>query len=148
MVPAAFVLLESLPLTSNGKLDRERLPAPELSRPDLGTSYMAPRGELERILAAVWQAALKLDKVGIHDNFFDLGGHSLLLVEVHNQLCASFQQLALIDMFKYPTISALAAHLSSDRHHQATVLEDVQDRARKQRAARDRRRQVIRASST
>src|SRR5205823_6921985 len=82
MVPAAFVLLERLPLTANGKIDRGALPAPDQPRPDLGTSYVAPRTVLEQQLAAIWGDVLGLERIGIHDNFFELGGHSLLAMRV------------------------------------------------------------------
>jgi aryl carrier-like protein len=142
MIPSAFVLLDALPLTPNGKVDLKALPAPNGQRPDMDVAYLAPRGELDRAISAVWQAALKVDKVGIHDNFFDLGGHSLLLVQVHSQLRERFSKLSLIDMFKYPTISSLAAYLSLEQPEQAP-FEDVLDRAKKQRAFRDRRKQLM-----
>ena len=78
MVPSAFVFLDSLPLTPNGKLDRNALPAPDHSRPELEDAFAAPRTPVEENLANIWAVVLKLDKIGIHDNFFDLGGHSLL----------------------------------------------------------------------
>ncbi|MBV9787774.1 MAG: amino acid adenylation domain-containing protein, partial [Chloroflexi bacterium] len=78
MIPAAFVVLDALPLTPNGKVDLRALPAPTDDRPELTPTYLAPRSGVERQIADVWQAALKLERVGIHDNFFDLGGHSLL----------------------------------------------------------------------
>src|SRR5262249_31932918 len=80
MVPSAFVFLDALPLTPNGKVDRKALPAP---RSDLhgGKSCVSPRTEYERILAGVWCQVLKVDRVGVHDNFFDIGGHSLLAIE-------------------------------------------------------------------
>src|SRR5205085_12158629 len=100
MVPTAFMLLPALPLTSNGKLDVRALPAPDSARPDLETVYIAPRSELERMIAAIWQDALKVEQVGVHDNFFELGGHSLLLAQVHGKIRESFGELSLVDMFK------------------------------------------------
>jgi acyl-coenzyme A synthetase/AMP-(fatty) acid ligase len=76
MVPSAFIFLESLPLTPNGKLDRKALPAPDHSRPELDDDFAVPTTPVEEILANTWAEILKLDKVGIHDNFFHLGGHS------------------------------------------------------------------------
>src|SRR5262249_37408714 len=73
MLPAHFIFLESLPLTSNGKIDRRALPAPDRLRSEVG--YVAPRTSTEAILVQIWSEVLKLDKVGIHDNFFELGGH-------------------------------------------------------------------------
>jgi amino acid adenylation domain-containing protein len=82
MLPAAFVAIDTWPVTSNGKLDRERLPDPAPQRPGLPTTMTPPRDAVERLLAEVWARLLGLDEVGVHDNFFDLGGHSLLASEV------------------------------------------------------------------
>jgi amino acid adenylation domain-containing protein len=113
MVPAAFVFLAALPLSPNGKVDVKALPAPERLRPEIEAAYAAPKSELERIIAAVWQEALAVEKVGIHDNFFDLGGHSLLLAKVHSRLREVLERdLSLVDLFKNPTVSSLAAALS------------------------------------
>jgi len=113
MVPSAFVFLPSLPLSPNGKVDWKALPAPERVRPELEAAYAAPKSELERIIAAVWQEALAVEKVGIHDNFFDLGGHSLLLAKVHARLREVLERdLSLVDLFKNPTVASLAAALS------------------------------------
>ncbi len=114
MVPAAFVFLPALPLSPNGKVDVRALPAPERVRPDLETAYAAPKSELERIIAAVWQEELKVERVGIHDNFFDLGGHSLLLARVHARLREALaRDISLVELFKNSTVSALAAALSA-----------------------------------
>ena len=142
MIPAAFVLLEGLPLTPNGKVDLRVLPLPSADRQESAATYLAPRSEFEHTIAAAWQSALKVEKVGIHDNFFDLGGHSLLMVQVHTQLREVYGQLTLIDMFRHPTVSALAAHLSAARPAE-TALVDVQDRAQKQKAFRDRRKELL-----
>ncbi|ARV58868.1 hypothetical protein BZZ01_09670 [Nostocales cyanobacterium HT-58-2] len=113
MVPSAFVFLEELPLSPNGKVDRKALPAPELVRPELQTVYVAPQNQMERTIATIWQESLQIETVGIHDNFFDLGGHSLLIVQVHNKLNKTFKtNLSLLKMFQYPTISSLAEYLS------------------------------------
>jgi amino acid adenylation domain-containing protein len=112
MIPSAFVLLDRLPLTPNGKLDRKALPSPDMARPSLAASYLAPTSELERRIAQVWQEVLHLDKVGVRDNFFELGGHSLLLAQVHGRLVEILKQdLPIVVLFKYPTILALAGHL-------------------------------------
>ncbi|MDV2992197.1 MAG: Linear gramicidin synthase subunit D [Chroococcidiopsis sp. SAG 2025] len=112
LLPSAFVMLETMPLTPNGKLDRHALPAPT-NRPELVEAYVMPQTETERVIAAVWQEMLQLEKVGIDDNFFNLGGHSLLLVKVQVKLNQMFdRELSVIDMFKYPTIKALANYLN------------------------------------
>ena len=109
MVPSAFVFLDSLPLTPNGKLDRKALPAPDHSRPELDDTFAAPRTPVEEILANIWAEVLKLDKVGIHDNFFHLGGHSLLATQVVSRIRSSFAfDLPLREIFAAPTIAALA----------------------------------------
>ena len=112
MTPAALVVLEALPLTPNGKLDRRALPEPEGLRPELETLYLAPRTALEQTIAAVWREVLGLDKVGLQDNFFDVGGHSLLMIEVHALLRERLgRDIAVVELFQYPTIGALAEHL-------------------------------------
>ncbi|MEA2601552.1 MAG: hypothetical protein QOF89_2544 [Acidobacteriota bacterium] len=113
MVPSAFVFLAALPVSPNGKVDVRSLPAPERLRPELEAAYAAPKSELERIIAAVWLEELGVEKVGIHDNFFDLGGHSLLLAKVHARLREVLERdLSLVDLFKNPTVASLAAALS------------------------------------
>jgi acyl carrier protein len=111
MVPSALVLLKEMPLLPNGKVDRQVLPdQPQLN---LEENLVAPETELEQIIAIIWQEVLHLDKVGIHHNFFDLGGHSLLMVQIHSKLDQSLNKdIAIVEMFQYPTISALAKHLS------------------------------------
>ncbi|MGJ5676043.1 MAG: amino acid adenylation domain-containing protein [Nostochopsis sp.] len=114
MVPNAFMILEALPLTSNGKVDRQALPMPDVLRPELEVAYVIPQTEVEKTIASVWQKALNLEKVGIHDNFFEIGGHSLLLVTVHSQLQKILKsELSTLDLFRYPTINSLAEYLSS-----------------------------------
>ena len=120
MMPTAFVRLEALPLTPNGKVDRRVLPAPEGPRPELEAAYIAPSTAVERSIATVWQEVLHLDQVGLHDNFFDLGGHSLLLVQVQSKLQAAFHtQVSVVDLFKYPTIHALSTYLGQTKSGQA-----------------------------
>jgi acyl carrier protein len=115
MVPSAFVLLEVLPLTPNGKVDRRALPVPEGLRDELTVDYVAPQSEMERTIAAIWQEVLQVEKVGIHDNFFDLGGHSLLVIQVHSKLRDTLnRELSVVDIFQHPTISALANYCSQE----------------------------------
>jgi amino acid adenylation domain-containing protein len=113
MLPSAFVRLDHLPLSPNGKLDRKALPAPNTDRSSLDTVYTPPQTDLERIIAKIWEEALQVDRVGIHDNFFDLGGHSLLLIKVQGQLRTVFgQNIPMTNLFRFPTIHHLAKHLS------------------------------------
>lgn len=112
MVPSVIMTLDTLPLTPTGKLDRRALPAPDRQRPDLVTSFVPPQTDLEQTIAQLWQAVLNVEHVGIHDNFFDLGGHSLTAVRMHSQLQASLSRpFALTSVFEYPTIHALANFL-------------------------------------
>ncbi|MGA4423569.1 amino acid adenylation domain-containing protein, partial [Ralstonia nicotianae] len=108
MVPAAYVRLEHLPLTPNGKLDRKGLPAPE-GQAYASTAYEAPQGEVEQTLAGIWQTLLAVERVGRHDDFFALGGHSLqavrLVAQVRTQLGA---ELGLTELFAQPSLSAVA----------------------------------------
>jgi amino acid adenylation domain-containing protein len=114
MVPAALVNLPALPLTPNGKVDLSQLPAPDRARPTLASAYSAPRSELERTIAALWQEELKVETVGVDDNFFDLGGHSLRMAKVHARLKEALgREVSLIELFQYPTVSSLARHLST-----------------------------------
>jgi acyl carrier protein len=142
MVPSSFIPLDALPLTPNGKVDRRALPKPDGARPDVGISYVAPQTELEQTLAKIWQQVLHLDRVGAQDNFFDLGGHSLLLVEVQNKAQEALERdVSLIDLFQYPTISSLAKYLSQ-QHAEGPTFQDVQDRVRNRREVRSRRKQL------
>jgi amino acid adenylation domain-containing protein len=124
MVPSAFVLLEALPLTPNGKLDRKALPAPEGSS-SAANVYEAPRTEAERKVAAVWAGVLGVERVGAHDRFFDLGGHSLLLVRVQARLQEAFgQPVPITHLFRYLTVSALAAALDAPAPEPAATPAD------------------------
>ena len=102
--------------------------------------YIAPQTEIERTIAAIWQSALRLEQVGIHDNFFDLGGQSLLMTQVQGKLRATLKRdISMVDMFKYPTISALAAYLSEGQP--APAAPATADRGARQREAIARQRQ-------
>jgi len=108
MLPNAYVMLEKFPLTPNGKIDRKALPSPTGLRPELEAAYVAPRTEIERTIAAIWQAVLRLEKVGIHDNFFEVGGYSLLATQVISRINKAFQvELSLRSFFEDPTIAGL-----------------------------------------
>ncbi|MEM9008074.1 MAG: amino acid adenylation domain-containing protein, partial [Cyanobacteria bacterium P01_F01_bin.86] len=109
MVPSIFMLLKSLPLTANGKVDRQSLPLPDITRPDLEESFVAPRTPVEASLAGIWADVLRLERVGIHDNFFELGGHSLLVTQVVSRLRDAFEvDLSLSDFFEAPTVADVA----------------------------------------
>ncbi|TFI51134.1 non-ribosomal peptide synthetase [Mastigocladus laminosus UU774] len=119
MVPEALMILNALPVTPNGKIDHRALPTPE-GYSQLADAYIMPQTNTERLIAAVWQDELQLERVGINDNFFSLGGHSLLLIKIQAKLNEIFpQRLSVVDMFKYPTIKSLAKHLSQNLNQQA-----------------------------
>jgi acyl carrier protein len=113
MVPSAFVMLEKLPLTANGKVDRKSLPAPGPERPELESTFTAPHTKTEQKLAKIWRDVLKVEQVGVGDNFFELGGHSLLATQVISRVRDVFQvELPLRNLFETPTIGELAATIS------------------------------------
>ncbi|MBV9787436.1 MAG: amino acid adenylation domain-containing protein [Chloroflexi bacterium] len=114
MIPAVFVPLQTVPLTPNGKIDRAALPQPETFDLAPETAFVAPQNAIEQTIAAIWQEVLHRSQVGIHDNFFDLGGHSLLIVQVQAKLQAALNRpIAVVDLFKYPTIQLLATYLDA-----------------------------------
>ncbi len=112
MVPAAVMLLETLPLTANGKVDRRALPAPDWAAARSQETTAAPRTEVEQKVADLWKQVLGVEQVGIHDNFFELGGHSVLAVQLLARIFEAFQiNLPLRTLFEEPTIAELSAHL-------------------------------------
>jgi amino acid adenylation domain-containing protein len=142
MIPSAFVRLNDLPLTRHGKVDRQSLPAPESERPELRASYVAPKTRIEGTIAAIWQEVLRVEKVGVDDNFFDLGGHSLLMVQVHSKLREAFsKEISLIEMFRNATVGSLARYFAGEGDQQP-LLQKAHDRARKRRRARSRQTQM------
>jgi surfactin family lipopeptide synthetase A len=133
MIPSTFVFLDALPLTSNGKVDRRALPAPDQTRPDLKETFVAPRTPEEKIIAEIWAEILKLEEVGIHDNFFDLGGHSLTAIRLASRISNAFHiDLPLRTVFEASTVASLAvqiAQLQTKRaasEDMADVLADLQ----------------------
>lgn len=138
MLPAKFVFLEGLPLTDNGKINRQLLPVPESERPEMTVSFVSPRSSLERTIADIWQQALNIEQIGIHDNFFDLGGYSLLMVRTQAQLQTQLdREIPIIDLFQYTTIASLADHLSQ-QEELIPSFSDLRERANLQNAARQR----------
>ncbi len=135
MVPSAFVSLPALPLTPNGKVDRAALSPPE-GREELEAGFVEPSGEVERAVAAVWREVLGVAGVGAEDNFFDLGGHSLLLVQVHDRLKELYpdRALSVVDLFRYPTVRLLSQHLGAGGR--PTTVSRARERGRSQRETR------------
>jgi amino acid adenylation domain-containing protein len=115
MVPSAIVLLDTLPLTANGKVDTRALPAPDAVATTTD-SYVAPRSDVERALASIWEDVLKKERIGIADNFLDLGGHSLLAIRVLGKISKAFGvRLTLRSLFDAPTIAQLATQVEASR---------------------------------
>jgi acyl-CoA synthetase (AMP-forming)/AMP-acid ligase II/acyl carrier protein len=142
LVPTSFVLLDALPLTPNGKVDERRLPMLEELSIGPKTAPAAPRDDLERELLAIWQTVLDNRQVGIDDNFFDLGGHSLLLAQVQSKLQEREQrQVEMLDLLTYPTIRELAEHLS--RRADGTQPAESYSLGEKMQAGRDRLKQQL-----
>ncbi|MDO0928848.1 amino acid adenylation domain-containing protein [Streptomyces sp. TG1A-8] len=113
MIPAAFVVLERLPLTANGKVDRAALPLPDSRRPDLETAYTAPRNTVERAVVCVWADLLGIERIGVHDNFFQLGGHSLLATQVASRLRKALRvDVPVRTVFDSPTPAELAQSIA------------------------------------
>ncbi|HEY3581611.1 MAG TPA: AMP-binding protein, partial [Pyrinomonadaceae bacterium] len=112
MIPAAFVLLAEFPLTQNGKLDRRALPAPDNVRPELAAAYVAPQTQVEQSLARIWSEVLHLDRVGVHDSFFALGGDSIRSIEVRSRAEQLGLRFSLQQLFQYQTIHELSRQLN------------------------------------
>jgi amino acid adenylation domain-containing protein len=109
MAPAVFVFLDHLPLSANGKLDRRALPAPDWEQHPAGSEFVAPRTETEEKIASAWRQILKVERIGVHDDFFDLGGHSLAAMQVVSRLRGALSSsLNVLQMFEHPTIAGLA----------------------------------------
>lgn len=135
MQPAAFVMLPTLPLTPSGKVDRQALPLPEHERPDLERPYVEPRDDTERAILAIWQRLLPVNRVGIYDNFFDLGGHSLLLVQMQRLLEEETGgAVSVVDLFRFPTVAAIANFLRSGARPADAVTQAAQRGAAQRQA--------------
>jgi amino acid adenylation domain-containing protein len=112
MIPSAFVVLDALPLTLNGKIDRSKLPPADGARPEIDQSFVEPRSEIEELVTQIWCELLKCDRIGVHDNFFELGGHSLLATRVVARLRSNFGvDLPLRKLFELPTIAGLTEYI-------------------------------------
>jgi amino acid adenylation domain-containing protein len=140
LVPGAFAVLSELPLTPGGKVDRRALQEPAEARPE-GMAWVEPRSALERVIAEIYRDLLRVSRIGLHDNFFDLGGHSLLIVRAHQKLKAALgREIPVLDLFRFPTVAALARHLGGE---EAGSLRKVQGLADQQRAAQQRQKAAL-----
>lgn len=141
MIPAVFMYLDAFPLGPNGKLDTRALPPPDHLRPMLETRYQAPKTALEQSIVQIWQDVLQLEQVGIQDNFFDLGGSSLLMCQAHQRLRTTLQRdIALVTLFRYPTVGSLADFLGQGPQP-SRASQDGYDRASSRLLHRNQRRQ-------
>jgi acyl-CoA synthetase (AMP-forming)/AMP-acid ligase II/acyl carrier protein len=135
MVPSAFVVLDEFPLNTNGKVDRTALPAPSTDRSEEEINYVSPTTNLEKVIASIWEEVLGVERVGLNDNFFDMGGHSLLVAKAHARLQEELStNISLINLFRYPTVSALAEFLSGDSEETVAIQESIK-RAERQKTA-------------
>ncbi|MFC3787840.1 non-ribosomal peptide synthetase [Paenibacillus sp. GCM10012307] len=142
MVPGAFIRLEHIPLTPNGKIDRRRLPDPTAAFAEtVAFAYAPPETALEKTIGKVWSKLLGISQVGIHDNFFDLGGHSLLLLQAKTMLTEVLgRDIPVVDLFQYPTVSSLAKYLNSGGEGSVLVTETHRERANMRQKALEMRR--------
>jgi amino acid adenylation domain-containing protein len=132
MLPSEYVSLDEWPLTANGKIDRKALPRPQRLRASAPTS--TSRSRLEGDIAAVWEDVLHIQNVGMNENFFDLGGHSLLLAQVHSSLRDRLKlEVSMVDLFRYPTVGSLAATLAGTAKSEDSFRSQVEDRIRMRR---------------
>ncbi len=139
-IPSHFVTLDEIPLLPNGKVNRRALPEPKAARPQ-AIVYQAPQNSAEITLTTIWQEILDVEQVGIHDNFFDLGGHSLLLALVRRRVETAFEcQLPLVDLFRYPTVHTLAQHVSGLTKEATPLVKEGRGTARQNRLATMRQR--------
>jgi len=115
MIPGYFISLERFPITTTGKVDRKKLPLPGGQRPALDNTYVAPETAVARAIVVIWQDILKLDKVGIHDNFFDLGGNSLDMIRLKSRLQELLKkEIHMMTLFQYPTIHTFTRHITQN----------------------------------
>lgn len=140
MVPRIYMFLEAMPLSMNGKADRKALPKPVLEKK---TEYVAPRNDVESAITSIWKEELGIDTVGINDNFFEVGGHSLLLTRVHSRLNKQFgREFSLIELFTHSTIGSLAKYIAGESDEAAFRKND--DRLQKQKEAKQLRKKMHR----
>jgi amino acid adenylation domain-containing protein/FkbM family methyltransferase len=143
MVPSVFELLTELPRLPNGKLNLRALPAPGHGVNESDKTYVPPGTEMERLLVLIWSEALKLDQVGIHDNFFDLGGHSFLAIKAHYRLTQEInQEVPLLKFFEHPTVHTLAKYLNDNQAAEVSDSQSSRDWAEKRKDGLRRQRQM------
>lgn len=146
MVPSALMFVDQLPFSPNGKVDRQKLPAPDSERTAAGEKQQTPMTEAQQIIAAAWKKVVAGNSFGLDDNFFDVGGDSLRLAAVACELKSQFRApFTITDLFEHPTIRTLAARLTDGRT-EANLVSEAQERARRQKAAVSGLRTVVRGA--
>jgi SagB-type dehydrogenase family enzyme len=141
MIPSAFVILDALPMSPNGKVDRKNLPQPEASPQEAPAAFIPPQTGMQQVIAQALQDELLIERVGIRDNFFELGATSLTLVKVHHRLRTALSlDFPIVTLFRYPTIESLTENLGQEEKRVEDNV-DYSERANKQRAAKRRRRE-------
>jgi iturin family lipopeptide synthetase A len=147
MIPSYFIHLEQMPVTPNGKINREALPEPVDQRPQLEVVYLEPESEMEKIIARTWQEELELEKIGVNDNFFDLGGNSMIVVRLINRLNQEFNKnIPVVSMFKHRTIRTFSEYLTREQDI-SLAIEDRGEALKRGEQAR-RKRYEMRKGST
>jgi amino acid adenylation domain-containing protein len=143
MIPQAFVKINSIPLNANGKVNRKKLPDPTNAFNELvSVTSIPPSTELEEVISEMWKELLGVNQVGIHDNFFDIGGHSLLILQAKTKMAKLLKRdIPLVDFFQYPTVSSLATHLSKDEEESYRFGKSKDRGSNRRDALQQRRRQ-------
>lgn len=145
MVPSAIILLDALPLTANGKIDRARLPAPGNPRQESAAQYVTPKGDLQRAIASIFADLLGASEIGIDDNFFDLGANSLMMVKASVRLREAIgRSVSIVRLFQFPSVRALSTALGADESKTVTTDSGGQERAQARNDAIQRRQAVRR----
>lgn len=130
MIPAFFIILEEFPLLPNGKLDRKALPTPKNAKRRVLKDYEVAKNDIEETIGKIWESFLPIEHIGVNDNFFDIGGHSLLLIQVYYKIKEEYEtNLTVIDMFKFPTIRLLSEYIESGENQ--NTLEKATHQAKK-----------------
>ncbi|MDP4183345.1 MAG: beta-ketoacyl synthase N-terminal-like domain-containing protein, partial [Bacillota bacterium] len=126
MIPSYFVIMDSFPMTPNGKIDRKAMPLPQSSSNRLKNDFIAASNEIEINISKIWKEVLGIEAVGMNDNFFDLGGHSLLLAKVRSKMAKEFKKdISMLDLFNYPTIKSLAKFIEKGEEDKALILKNM-----------------------
>jgi hypothetical protein len=148
MVPSQFVMLHAWPLTPSGKVDRRALPDPGMIEPSADKPSMPPRTMMEQMVLKIWREVIGQEHLSVSDNFFDLGGTSLNLMQVHRRICHALNaDVPITTLFQYPTISSLAQYLTCELRDQSP-LRSLHDRAKQSREALARQKRLVRGRTS